>query len=56
MFALQIGLKKFLSLKKLKILCHGHVLLMVLTEKKFLKRFTKTNWKKQNKKSLELKK
>ena len=27
--ALQIGLKKFLGLKKLKILCHGHMLLMI---------------------------
>ena len=53
---LQIGLKKFLSLKKLKILCHGHMLLMILTEKKLLECFTEKNSKKQTKKSLALKK
>ena len=31
--------KKVLQLKKLKILCHGHMLLMTLMEKKFLERF-----------------
>ena len=36
---LQIGLKKFLWLKKLKILCCGHILLMVLMEKKLLESF-----------------
>ena len=30
----QIGLKKFLWLKKLKTLCRGHILLVTLTEKK----------------------
>ena len=54
--ALQIGLKKFLWLKKLKILCRGHMLLMILTEKKLLDCFTKTNCKKQNKMNLVLKK
>ena len=48
----QIGLKKFLWLKKLKILCRGHMLLVILTEKKPLERFTKKNWEKQIKKSL----
>ena len=52
----QIGLKKFLRLKKLKTLCRGHVLLVILMENKFLKLFTKKNFKKQIKKSLELKK
>ena len=52
----QIGLKKFLRLKKLKTLCRGHVLLVILMENKFLKLFTKKNCKKQIKKSLELKK
>ena len=52
----QIGLKKFLWLKKLKILYHGHMLSMILTEKKFFERFTKINYKKQIKKSLHLKK
>ena len=53
---LQIGLKKFLSLKKLKI--HGHVdmLIMILTRKKLLEHSTKKNCKKQIKKNLELKK
>ena len=48
---LQIGLKKLLWLKKLKILCHGLMLLTILMERKF----TKKNCKKQIKKSLELK-
>ena len=38
---LQIGLKKFLWLKKLKILCRGHMLLVILTRKKLLERFMK---------------
>ena len=97
---IQIGLKKILGLKKLKILCrhctkmkfsvkdffskcdqicrklrilshllkkslmenfifcvlHGHMLLMILMEKKLLEQFTKTNCKKQIKKSSELQK
>ena len=52
----QIGLKKFLWLKKLKILFHGHLLLVILEEEKLLERFMKTNCEKQIKKSLELKK
>ena len=51
---LQIGLKKWL--KKLKILCRGHVLLVILTSKKLLELFFKKNCKRQIKKSLELKK
>ena len=43
-------------IKKLKILCRGHMLLMILMEKKLLKYFTKANCKKQIKKNLELKK
>ena len=50
-----VGLKRFLWLKKLIILYRGLMLLTILMEKKFLKYFTKTNWKKQIKKSLELK-
>ena len=38
---LQIGLKKFLWLRKLKILCRGHILLVILTTKKLLERFMK---------------
>ena len=53
-FTLQIGLKKFLWLKKLKIPCCGHMLLMIIMEKKFLEHFMKTNCKKQIKKYLEL--
>ena len=52
----QIGLKKFLWLKTLKTLCCGHMLLVILKAKKLLESFTKKNWKKQIKKSLELKK
>ena len=36
--------------------CHGHMLLVILTVKNLLKRFTKKNCKKQIKKNLELKK
>ena len=43
---LQIGLKKFLLLKKLKIQSHGHMLLMTLMMKKFLEHFMKKNCKK----------
>ena len=38
-----------------KILCHRRMLLMVLTEKKFLEHFTKMNCKNQIKKNLGLK-
>ena len=48
--------KKFLSLKKLKILCRGHLSLMMLIEKKLVGLFTKKNYKNQIKKYLELKK
>ena len=48
--------KRFLSLKKLKILCRGHLSLMMLMEKKLVKLFTKKNYKNQIKKYLELKK
>ena len=48
--------EEYLCLKKLKILSRGHILLVTLTEKKLLERFTKTNGKKQIKKNLELKK
>ena len=52
---LQIGLKKFFLLQKLKILFPGHILIVILKAKKLLKRFTKKNRKKQTKKSLVLK-
>ena len=52
----QIGLMKFLLLKKLKTLFRGHMLLAIIKSKKLLERFTKKNYKKQIKKSLELKK
>ena len=46
---LQISLETFLWLKKLKILCPEHMLLMILMEKKFLelsqKRISKTKSK-----------
>ena len=52
----QIGLKKTLWLKTFNILCHGHMLLIILTEKKLLERFTKKNCKKKKiKENLELK-
>ena len=46
----QIDLKKFLWLKKLKALCRGHVLLVILKAKKLLEHFTKKNYKKKKKK------
>ena len=49
---LQIGLKKFLWLKKLKILLHEHMLLMIATMKILLERFMKKKYKKQTNKDL----
>ena len=43
---LQVGLKKSLSLTKLKIQFHGLMLLMILMVKKLLKHFMKKNCKK----------
>ena len=42
---LQIGLKKCLLLKKLKIQFHGHMSLMILIVKKLLEHFMKKNCK-----------
>ena len=39
----QTGLKKFLWLKKLKIRCSGHMLLMVSTEKNLLREIIAKN-------------
>ena len=50
------SVKKFLRLEKLKILCHGHLILLMSRVKKLLERFTKKNFKEQIRKSLELKK
>ena len=52
---LQTGLKRFLRLKNLKILCHGQMLLMILIEKKLLEHSMKKNCKKQINQNLELK-
>ena len=52
----QIGLKKLLLLRKLKILFRRHMLLVILKVKKLLKRFKKINCKKTNQKSLGMKK
>ena len=52
----QIDLKKFLLLQNLKVLFRGHMLLLILMEKKLLECFTKKNCRKQIKKSLEFKK
>ena len=51
-----IALKRFLQLSKLKTLCRGYMLLVILKAKILLERFTKKNCKKQMKKGLELKK
>ena len=52
----QIGLKKFSWLKRLQTLCHEHMFLVILIEKKLFECFPKENCKKQIKKCLELKK
>ena len=49
-------LTKLLWLKKLKILCCGHMVLVISTEKKLFELFTKKYYKKQIKNNLELKK
>ena len=49
----QIGQKKCLLLRKLKILYHGHMLLMILMVKKLLVHFMKMNCKAQVKKNSE---
>ena len=49
---LKISLKKFMLLKKLKILCHGHMFLTILAEKKLLEIFTKKNFKKNKSKRI----
>ena len=51
----QIGLKRFLWLKKLKILCHGHMLLVTLMVKKLLERFAEKNCIKGNQKVIKKK-
>ena len=53
---LQIGLKKFLRLKKLRTLFRVHMLLVILKEKKLLKRFTKKNCQKANQKEFRIEK
>ena len=41
-------------LKKLKILCRGNILLMILMERKLLERFTKKKLQKTNKKEFRI--
>ena len=50
---LQIGLKKFLLLVKLKIQFHGHMLLMISMVKKLLEHFMKKNYRRLIKNNLE---
>ena len=52
----KIGLRKFLSLKKLKVLFRKDMLLVVLMMKELLERFKKKNCKKRLKENLECKK
>ena len=47
----QIGLKKFLWLKRIKTLYSEHIISVILTERKLLERFTKRSRKKQTKKN-----
>ena len=48
----QIDLKEFWLLRKLKILFRGHMLFVILKVMKWLERLTKSNCKKEIKKSL----
>ena len=50
---LQISLKTFLWLNKLKIQFHGHMLLMTLKVKKLLELFMKKNFKRLTRNNLE---
>ena len=50
---LQISLKKFLWLNKLKIQFHGHMLLMILKVKKLVELFMKNNFKRLTRNNLE---
>ena len=52
----QIGVKKFLGSQKFKILHHGHMLLVILMEKKLLERFMKKNCKETNQKEFRVEK
>ena len=47
--------RKVFAIKKLRILSHGHILLVILIDKKLLEHSTKKNCKKEIKKNLELK-
>ena len=49
----QIGQKKYILLRKLNILYHGHMFLMILIVKKLLVPFMKMNCKRLIKKNLE---
>ena len=51
-----ICLNRFLRLKKLKMLCRGKILLMILIRKKLLELFMKTNCKKKNQKEFRIEK
>ena len=53
---LQIGRKRLLWLNNLKILCRGHMLLMVLVEKKLLETLKKKKLPKANQKKFRIKK
>ena len=49
----KVGLKKLLLLVKLKMLFHGHILLIILMVKKLLEHFMKKNYKRLIKKNSE---
>ena len=52
----QIGLKTFLCLKKLKVLCDGHMLLVISMEKKSLERCYEKELQKTNQKEFRVEK
>ena len=51
---LQIGWVGVFVIKIVKVLCSGHMLLIILTEKEMLEHFLKKNCKTKIKKNLEL--
>ena len=53
---LYIDPKTFSRLKKLKTLCHGHMSLVILTEKKLLELFTKKKIRNTNQKRFRVEK
>ena len=52
----QIGLKRITWLEKLKILCHGHMLLLILKAKEIVRTFYEKELQKPNQKDFRVEK